>query len=53
MLVKLKNGDTFLELETDFSNEEIDTFKKLPDNINVEEDTLELSLDKLIGDNNE
>ena len=52
MLVNLKNGDTFLEVETDFSNEEIDTFEKIPDD-DFEEDTLELSLDELMDDHHE
>lgn len=41
-MIRLKDGDDILELDELVSNDEIDTFEKLPDE---KEDTLELFLD--------
>lgn len=50
MLVKLYNGDDYLEVDTELSTDEIDTLVKIEEE--TLEDTLEISLDELSGDEN-
>lgn len=50
MIIKLKNGDTYLDVDTDFPDCEIDTLELRKNEEDMNEDTLELSLDKLNGD---
>lgn len=49
-MIQIKKGDTYIEVDNDFSNEEFDTFEKQEDEL---DDTLELSLDLLKGESNE
>lgn len=46
-MVLFKKGNSYIEVDDNFSNEELDTFEKYEDNL---EDTLEISLDVLEGE---
>lgn len=48
-MVLFKKGDSYIEIDENFSNEELDTYEKYEDNL---EDTLELSLAVLEGEYN-
>lgn len=51
MLIRLKNGDDYLEIDSDVSNDEIDTLEKI-NNVDSLEDTLEFSKNEFVGDEN-
>lgn len=45
-MVRIRKGDTYIEVDDDLSDDEIDTFEKLDDSFG---DTSELFLDDVIG----
>lgn len=51
MLVRLKNGDDYLEVDSELSNDQIGTFEKMSD-VSSLDDTLEISVNELFGDEN-
>ena len=50
MILKFKNGDNFLEVDTEFSMDMVDTVDKSNVVYESGDDTLELSLDELVGE---
>ena len=53
MIYKFKKGDDFLEVDSNFSSDQVDTFGNMMKSDDFENDTIEIKLDELNGEYDE
>lgn len=52
MVYKFKRGDTFIDVDSNFPMDQVDSFENMKSD-DFENDTIEIRIDELVGDYNE